>query len=332
MREDLLGYLIGALEPEERARVERRLQQDPHCRRDVELLNECLDPLRALEEPITPPEGLARRTCSMIASLRDAPHSVETTQQPASKREWTNRRIEPPCDVRRSRMADLAVAAGILFAATLLLFPALEESRRMARLTECANKLRAIGLAIQAYGQLAGGFLPPIEPGQTAGIYAPRLKEAGFMVGDGWNLCPGDPRAVAVYIPTVDEVDAARGAQRASWLRTMGGSYAYTLHHVDEHNRYRCARLRGRTSHVILADAPWAMAAGLMSGHHGGCLQNVLCEDGHVCRLTDCRVEGCRDHIFVNDDGDVAPGRHADDAVVAPSDVSPGKPVRFVAR
>ena len=71
-----------------------------------------------------------------------------------------------------------------------------------------------------------------------------------------------------------------------------------------------------------MSDAP-SDAAPYRSMNHGGCGQNVLFEDGHVQYLTTCNAEGCKDHIFTNDDGLVAPGRHVNDAVIGPSPLKP---------
>jgi hypothetical protein len=72
-----------------------------------------------------------------------------------------------------------------------------------------------------------------------------------------------------------------------------------------------------------MADVPGGQLSGLVSANHGGCGQNVLYDDGHVCCLCRCTAAGCSDHIFLNSNGLVAPGTHAGDAVIVPSDVTP---------
>ena len=70
MREDLLGYLLGAMEPDERREIESRLAADADLRAELSLLQTLLvesgDPTHLLD----PPAGLARRTCEFIARLR----------------------------------------------------------------------------------------------------------------------------------------------------------------------------------------------------------------------------------------------------------------------
>ncbi len=45
MREDLLGYLLGALEPHEMRRVERLIQENPVAREELAELERALKPL-----------------------------------------------------------------------------------------------------------------------------------------------------------------------------------------------------------------------------------------------------------------------------------------------
>ena len=47
MHERLLGYLLGAIEPDERARVEELLQAVDDLRQQAELLRRGLEPLEA---------------------------------------------------------------------------------------------------------------------------------------------------------------------------------------------------------------------------------------------------------------------------------------------
>ena len=66
MREELVGYLLDALDADERATVEQRLRQDSQLQHELELLHESLEPLRADEGSFDPPQGLAARTCAFV--------------------------------------------------------------------------------------------------------------------------------------------------------------------------------------------------------------------------------------------------------------------------
>jgi hypothetical protein len=66
MREDLLGYLLGALEPDEEREIEDRLEADPELRKKLRVIRRGLEPLSSDDGLIDAPEGLAARTCSFV--------------------------------------------------------------------------------------------------------------------------------------------------------------------------------------------------------------------------------------------------------------------------
>ncbi|MFV1966977.1 MAG: hypothetical protein ACC628_16245, partial [Pirellulaceae bacterium] len=156
----------------------------------------------------------------------------------------------------------------------------------------------------------------------------------GYLLGDGWNLCPGaagDDSTRRSHIPTPTELRAARGASLVQYQRTMGGSYGYTLHYVA-YGRYHCVKVSDRPTYAIMADAPSHSRGGLRSANHGRCGQNVLYEDGHIQYLTQCAIDDCRDPIFLNDQGIIAAGSHRDDAVIGHSSARPLLPLAVSSR
>ena len=89
MRDDLVGYLIGALDAPDSHRVEALLadpQSGESLRRDLELLRRSVSPVVADREPLPAPAGLATRTLEMIAARKtSAPHDgPEVSSQPAA--------------------------------------------------------------------------------------------------------------------------------------------------------------------------------------------------------------------------------------------------------
>ena len=89
MRDDLVGYLIGALDAPDSHRVEAMLadpQAGESLRRDLETLRRSMSPLEADRESFSAPPGLATRTLEMIASRKAiAPHDgPDISSQPAS--------------------------------------------------------------------------------------------------------------------------------------------------------------------------------------------------------------------------------------------------------
>lgn len=66
MREELLGYVLGALEPEEERVVENRLEAEPELRNELETVRRLVKPLTWDDVAIEPPAALADRTCELI--------------------------------------------------------------------------------------------------------------------------------------------------------------------------------------------------------------------------------------------------------------------------
>ncbi len=193
MREDLVGYLIGALEPHESAAVEAQLTRDDGLRRNLELLRRSLSILESHRESFDPPGGLAARTCQFVAV------QVNTTLAPvpASSR-W--------------RMADLVVAAGIFIAASMLFFPAIYHSRYSSQIANCENNLRRISQALAEYSGLHHGYFPglsPEGPQSAAGVYAVKLMDDGLVKEPQWFVCPASPLAEKVdqfHVPSLNDL------------------------------------------------------------------------------------------------------------------------------
>ncbi len=321
MRDQLIGYLLDALEPHERQQLEERLEQDPDLQRELELFSESVEPLYVADGPIPLPAGLADRTCRMVLEHEAREEGAGRHARPAGHA------CDPGSHVsaaRRGTAADLLVATGMVAAAAMLVFPALQHSRQTARRLACQNNLRRIALAMAQYTEHNRGYLPAIPADATAGIYALQLQEGGYISGSAWNQCPGAPTRRGdghSYIPTRHEYISASPAQRVQYQRSMGGAFGFTLHYVDD-GRYCCTRVSGRPTYPIMSDAPCWLPDGIHSLNHEGCGQNVLYEDGHVRYTRACKV-GVNDHIFYNDHGIVAAGSHREDAVIGSSEARP---------
>ncbi len=310
MREHLLGYLLGALEPAECEQVERHLDERPELRRELELLSLSLAPLAADRASPEPPAALARRTCDYVA-LRSA--TLASSNERHADTSW--------------RLQDLVVAAGIFLAAGMLFFPAVHHSRFQSRLAACQNNLRAIGQALALYSQNQGDYFPFVPPqGQwaRAGIYAPTLIDNGFLSEPRAVVCPECPLAAEAdfQVPSLATLSAASGAALASLHRVMGGSYGYTFGY-QVNGRYQGTRNWGRPNFALVADAPTFAALGRASMIHASQGQNVLFEDGHVTFVRGDQADTAGDRFFVNDAGVVAAGSQPDDSVIGPSDAAP---------
>lgn len=318
MRDQLIGYLLDALEPSEQELVEAQLNRDPRWKQELELLSRSLKPLAADKAYYEPPVGLVHRTCEFVAAQSKVLLAPPAAAVVPSR--WT--------------FADLVVAAGIFVAAAMLFFPAVNQSRFAARLSGCQNNLRQIGMALGEYSGLHHGCFPNVPLNGSlaaAGIYGPRLVDHGFISNPGVLICPASQLAnlaTEFRVPTCQELERTHGEQLIRLHRAMGGSYGYTLGYVAN-NVYQPTRNLQRPNFAIMADAP-ASEAPFHSLNHGGCGQNVLFEDGHVQYLTTCKAHGFTDNIFLNDEGEPKVGVHMHDAVIGASHSKPLLPPNVI--
>src|SRR5262249_19132549 len=116
--ENLIGYLLKALDDDTTAVVEAQLQSDAETRWRLEQLRSALEPLAADKRDGPLPSGLTVRTLARVAEhcclhLSKAPAAI---CRPAPPRSWWRR-------------ADVVVAASLLLLAAGLGLPALLRTR-----------------------------------------------------------------------------------------------------------------------------------------------------------------------------------------------------------
>lgn len=315
MRENLYGYLLNALEPDEHEQVEISLKEDEGLRKELELLRRGLIPLALDKEHHEAPEGLAERACQCVAaySRRVTPRSMMHEPPAPRSRGWS--------------MQDLFVSAGIVIAASLLFFPAVSHSRFQARIAGCQNNLRMIGNSLTHYSQQHGNYFPDVPQSgnlATAGVFAPKLLDSGFLDCSKWLVCPSSEFAESgeLKVPSCDELSGASPEELDRWRQRLSGSYGYSLGYEDE-GEYRSPKNRHRQNYAVMSDTPDHHLKSVQSTNHGGYGQNVWFEDGHVQFLRDGIAPGDDDNIFLNDNGQVGPGVHPDDAVIGTSGCAP---------
>ncbi|HZZ72341.1 MAG TPA: hypothetical protein VFE24_08810, partial [Pirellulales bacterium] len=136
MRNQLIGYLLGALDPQECEQVEAQLAEDRELQNELELLRDGLEPLEQDEQTFQPPAGLAARACLAVAQR------VQAASQAAR-----NLGVEGAGSGMRSRLVDWCVAVGIFVAASFLFVPALQYSRVNSQTAGCQRNLQALAVA-----------------------------------------------------------------------------------------------------------------------------------------------------------------------------------------
>jgi hypothetical protein len=76
MNEDLLGYLLRALDADQQRQVSMHLAFDQDARRRLEALRTMLAPLEICPKDYDAPRGLASRTCAWVFGAADPPQDT----------------------------------------------------------------------------------------------------------------------------------------------------------------------------------------------------------------------------------------------------------------
>lgn len=337
-REHLLGYLLGALDDDEHRQVEQALERSPELRRQLSCLEHRLKPLSYDREHHAPPPGLARRTCSWLATQMDvALCQPETTGSlPGPSGEGNQRAARVRLRERREgakwyswSLADLLVSAGIAMVAAMLFFPAITHSRHRAQVLSCQQHLQQVGLGLQTFAMHHQGQFPqevPDGPWDFAGIYGTELVEGQYLVDERQLLCPSSVYQAmrnAWRVPRKKEIAAARNESERRHLQlSAGGDFAYSLGCFIG-GKFVGPRDNRRPYFPVLADAPSVEDGNVQIISHSGRGHNVLYEDGHVHFTSSYTPINSADHIFYNADGVMRAGKHVRDSVLAPGFVKP---------
>ncbi len=295
MHEDLLGYLLGALEPHEMQRVSQLLRDDPAAREQLAELERSLRPLEEGFQAVEPPPAdLVSRTLASLPPLPppsdsdEVGHSDEVDNRDGQQSEHAafaehafsgdapvsatlvpmQGGIDAP---RTSSVTWMDWIGGATAAAVILglLLPALAQGRFESRKTACQDQLRQFGTAItQFVNRNQQERLPAVSesgPEAFAGMYAVRLHEAGLIDDPSIRWCPSldEPSNDQNTLTRVDEIATVADLHDASVDRlrqiqqVVGGHYAYTLGVIEE-EQLTPPRFESRSSFAVMADAPMA--------------------------------------------------------------------------
>jgi len=77
-REILIGYLLGALEPQESAKVDAEMQINEDLRNDMAVIYQEISPIHEIADHYEPPVGLATRTCQNLWARIDSAENTQT--------------------------------------------------------------------------------------------------------------------------------------------------------------------------------------------------------------------------------------------------------------
>ncbi len=329
MRELLIRYLLGELDAEERRDVQSQLKSSPELRAELEQLRSCFAASQD-EDLFAPdaPSGLATRTAGLVSSgefSRDSLAGKRTGQ--------LSHAGDPPTGFLGWSLADLTVAGGVMLAVSMLIFPALRNSRDGTRRTTCGDHLRQIGVYAALYAQDHGGYYPQVKPNENGGIYTARLVAAGHVQPEELAIllvCPGAPLAdkfrsgeLVLRLPNAEEIRAMKPGQLVRVTAVSSPFYNYRFPYRIG-REYRDIRDEHRTLSPVLADASGDDESHPMSPNHGGGLVQVQCLDGNLRMLTSVTLPGLNDDMYHNDLGKVEAGLGPLDTVLGRSNATPG--------
>ena len=329
---DLIGYLLDALDPDDRVAVEARLRADPDAAVRLDQLRLALVPLEADREPDPAPAGLAVRAVARLAAhlVEHEPRLTGPAAEPTRPADLAALLAEGPAPAsaplaspapprplpRAPREApetravggrlrpDLFVAGGIALFAAGLVFSAVGKLRAQHEVTACQNALRTLHTGLAGYADTHEGRYPQVgvASAPTADSFIATLAQAGQLPADFRAACPACPAPDPAGAPAV-------GYTYTLGYRAPGGGLA-GLRRPDgtpsEHDLL-----------PISADYPTAAAApaaGPVCPHGWG--MNVLFVGGHVRVTTSQFVGPGEDDIFRNRLGQVAAGVDRTDVVL----------------
>lgn len=329
MREQLLAYLLDDLNADERSSVEAALADNPELQQELEKLRECLG---GCEAPVdVEPMQLASRTCHFVE------HAIQKSKAMCGHSghvKTLSESHDPLVKPNRWSAVDIGVGICVLLALAALVFPTLKQDQEIARRTVCQENLHQVGAALMDYSLRHRKGLPRVGENDNAGIYVVILTESGAIEKkklEALLVCPSSETAervargcIKVEVPTFEQLAKATPEQRDRLRKFMAGDYAYSVGYFDKKTgRMRQVHFSSSPYIPMLADGPSQAIAGYQSANHGGCGQNVLYHDLSSKFVTTCKCKKKKDHLYLNDDGQVAAGCHPEDIVLGPSDATP---------
>ncbi len=299
----LLGYLLGALEPEEEEQVAQKLQSDPHWQHQAARWQTVLNQLALVRSQVSPPRGLALRTWQLLQVPSSAPASVASGGF-ASR--WST--------------LDLITATVVLAVLVLMVVPALSWQRFRSQVVHCSDNLRYLGQALQHYHAVHQHFpeVPASGPLAHPGVFASLLFENRLLDDPRRLLCQmSAQRARKLCLLTPQQLRQLSQQQCAQVLVQMAGDYGYCLGYLTAQGQYVPFRCQRDGLLPLMADAPDRALTGRPGRNHGPWGYNLLFANGQVRFVSTPYCQEC-DHIFLNHRGQVGPGCDRRDAVIAP--------------
>ncbi|TWT38622.1 DUF1559 family PulG-like putative transporter [Blastopirellula retiformator] len=329
MRDNLLGYLLNALEEDEARDVEVLAERDPEIQHDLQRLRSHVRLLDDSWVDVSPPAGLAARACAFL----DAPAEVAVADDPAEAVVAETPIDEKPVprssrafsamtsDSSRFTMADMLVAAGACVAAAVIFFPALASSRMLASRLQCENNLHQVGMALHDFAyQNKQQAYPAIDtdgPADFAGSFGLPLVEQGHLKSPEFLSCAANRNENSKFrLPTLKEVAQAAPEQIPGLRANFNLVYNYNL--GTQHNgRVIAPKMQGRADYPVVSDIVHVGDKGKLAPKgHGVTGVNILFDDGRVEFIRLDEIPELVRQYYFNDLGKVEAGVNENDPVL----------------
>ncbi len=320
MDDNLVGYLLHALDPEMQRHTERYLERRPEARQRLERLRRSLEPLALDSTPVEPPKDLVVRALAHVAEYccRDLP--------PAPPQPYARTLALPRFSIRRM---DVLVAACLLLLVGGIGTSWLYYLHFLHGRSTCEQDLHEMYVGLDAYRMQKGAF-PDVNkiakpPKNVAGLVVPMLVSEGYLAKDFAIHCPGEQ---ALGFPVDFKTALAMDVEDFNYhAPTFTPCYGYSLGYKDSSgNVHGPSAAAGDVSSSILmlmADTPPPESSLANSPNHGGFGQNVLFQDGS-CRFVRDRNAGIGgDDMYLNKDNKRKAGTDPLDPVIGDSASQP---------
>jgi hypothetical protein len=227
----------------------------------------------------------------------------------------------------------LTVAGGVMLAVSMLIFPALRNSRDGTRQTLCQHNLQQLGTYVGLYAQNHGDYIPEVRPNEHVGVFVLQLIAGGHALPEEMQtllVCPGAPLAdkvragkFKIVLPNADQIQTMSADERDRISAKASPFYAYAMPY-RVNGKYCKIRDEHRRMSPVFSDTAGNERADSMSPNHGFRLVQVQWADGSQRALPSIVLPGLDDDMYHNIQGKVKAGLGPLDAVLGPSDATPG--------
>jgi hypothetical protein len=320
--ENLLGYVLHALDDDEARDLDQRLRDDPVLRSRADRLRKALEPLASDMDTPEPPAGLWTRALGRIAEYQC--QQLPATPFPRASRNQASSRP-------RWRRPDVLVAAGMLICIGLLIPSGVGQARHQYHKVSCQNNLREVYAGLRDYSERHRGAFPDVKaisaaPRDFTGMVFPFVQAEAGLKHPFPTPCPGNPMEGGPITKTFDELHRMPLEEFECYKPRLGANYAYSLGHTDNGRSIGPIHDPALASvTALVADRPPVgidRGASGNSPNHAGRGQNVLYMDGHSAFMSRRHLGG-DDDIYLNRDCKVAAGKDRRDTVLGDSASKP---------